>query len=225
MLKRANITGNPNIGVYISVTDQIAIVPLNLSEDKEATLIEALNVEIIKTTISGSNLSGALVIGNSNGFIVSPQTLDSEIAIFKSHGINVSQIQDKYTAVGNIVLANDYGAIVSPLLSNSSVKIIEDTLDVEVTKSSLLNMEILGSIATTTNKGTLVHMGASEEDLEFVEDVLKVPADIGTVGKGISFVGACSISNSHGVVVPENTTGPEMARIEEALGFTDFGDY
>ncbi|KZX16218.1 translation initiation factor IF-6 [Methanobrevibacter filiformis] len=225
MLKRANLSGNPNLGVYISITDQIAIVPLNLSQDNEATLIEDLNVDVVKTTISGSNLAGALSVGNSNGLIVSPHVLDRELSILKSAGINVSQINDKYTAAGNIILANDYGAIASPLLSKRSIKTIEDTLDVEVVRSSILNMDIIGSIATTTNKGTLLHREASEEDIDLVEDVLKVHADLGTVGRGIALVGACSISNSNGALVPENTTGPEMARLEEALGFTDFDDY
>ena len=31
MLKRINLTGNPNLGVYISVNDEVAIVPFNRS--------------------------------------------------------------------------------------------------------------------------------------------------------------------------------------------------
>ena len=38
-------------------------------------------------------------------------------------------------------------------------------------------------------------------------------------------VGACGIANSQGVMVGESTTGPEMARIEESLGFLDFGNF
>jgi len=44
---------------------------------------------------------------------------------------------------------------------------------------------------------------------------------VGTVGIGISFVGACCIANTKGAIVAENSTGPEMARIEEALGFLE----
>ena len=42
-----------------------------------------------------------------------------------------------------------------------------------------------------------------------------------TVGRGISLVGACIISNSNGAIVAKDSTGPEMARVEEALGFLD----
>ena len=41
------------------------------------------------------------------------------------------------------------------------------------------------------------------------------------MGKGIPLVGACTISNSNGAIVAKDSTGPEMARVEEALGFLD----
>lgn len=219
MLRRINLTGNPNLGVYISVTDQIAIVPFNLPEAMEDSIKEALEIDVIRTTISGSNLCGALAFGNSKGLIVSPYTLDKEIELLEEAGINVAVIPDKYTAVGNIIAANDHGAIVSPLISERSIDIIEEHLDVRVERLEIAGFNIIGSLVTVTNKGALVHREASESELKFVENVFKVEADIGTVGQGINLVGACSIANSYGAIVPENSTGPEMARIEEALGF------
>jgi len=221
MLRRINLTGNPNLGVYISVTDQIAIVPFNLPEAMEDSIKETLEIDVIRTTIAGSNLCGALAFGNSKGLIVSPYTLDKEIELLEEVGINVAVIPDKYTAVGNIIAANDHGAIVSPLLSEKSIDIIEEHLDIRVERLEIAGFNIIGSLVTVTNKGALVHREASESELKFVESVFKVEADIGTVGQGINLVGACSIANSYGAIVPENSTGPEMARIEEALGFLE----
>lgn len=221
MLKRMNIGGSPNLGVYISVTDEIAIVPLNISELMEDSISEALNVEIIKSSIAGSNLNGALVAGNSNGLIVSPYTLDKEIDFLKSKNINVSKVPDKYTAIGNIIALNDYGAIVTPLLSDKSVEVIEKSLEINVERLSIANSNIIGSLTIATNKGALLHRDSSEAEIDFVEDVLEVSADIGTVGRGISLVGACSIANSKGAITAENTTGPEMVRLEESLGFLE----
>ena len=82
MIRRANLNGNPNLGVAISTTDKIAIVPSNLSEVLENLIADALEVSVIKTPISGSNLAGALAVGNSNGFLVSPYALDSEIRCY-----------------------------------------------------------------------------------------------------------------------------------------------
>lgn len=47
---------------------------------------EALEIDVVRTTISGSNLCGALSCGNSNGIIVSPYTLDSEIFVLEEVG-------------------------------------------------------------------------------------------------------------------------------------------
>ena len=44
MLKRINITGNPNLGVYISVNDEIAIVPFNVPVEMESVIKETLEV-------------------------------------------------------------------------------------------------------------------------------------------------------------------------------------
>jgi len=221
MLKRINLTGNPNLGVYISVTDEIAIVPFNFPDSMEDSIREALEIDVIRTTISGSNLCGALSCGNSKGLIVSPYTFDKEIDLLEEAGINVAVIPDKYTAVGNIIAANDHGAIVSPLISEKSIDIIEEHLNIRVERLEIAGFNIVGSLVTVTNKGALVHREASQSELKFVENVFKVEVDIGTVGQGINLVGACSIANSYGAIVPENSTGPEMARIEEALGFLE----
>ncbi len=221
MIRKANLYGNSNIGVAISTSDNVAIVPSNLSEAMENLIENTLGVSVIKTPISGSNLAGALTVGNSNGFLVSPFALESEIKAIKEMDIEVERIPDRFTAVGNIVLANDNGAIVNPLLSDESLEVIENVLDVEAQRGSIASFKITGSVAVATNKGVLAHPSASAEELKFIENVMKVPADIGTVNKGIRLVGACTIANSEGVIVGSDTTGPELARIEEALGFLE----
>ena len=225
MLKRMNLTGSPNLGVYISVNDEVAIVPFNLSTEVEDIIKETLEVDTIKTSIAGCNLNGALAVGNSNGFVVSPYINEKELQTLEDAGLNVSLMPGKYTAVGNIIAANDHGAIVGPKVGEKAVKVIEDTLKVTVEISSIADSNIIGSSSLVTNKGFLVHRDATYEELDFVEEVFKVEGNIGTVCKGMPLVGACGIANSQGAIVGESTTGPEMARLEESLGFLDWDDF
>ncbi len=225
MLKRMNLTGSPNLGVYISVNDEVAIVPFNLSTEVEDIIKETLEVDTIKTSIAGCNLNGALAVGNSNGFVVSPYINEKELQTLEDAGLNVSLMPGKYTAVGNIIAANDHGAIIGPKVGEKAVKVIEDTLKVPVEISSIADSNIIGSSSLVTNKGFLVHRDASYEELDFVEEVFKVEGNIGTVCKGMPLVGACGIANSQGAIVGESTTGPEMARLEESLGFLDWDDF
>lgn len=225
MLKRMNLTGSPNLGVYISVNDEVAIVPFNLSTEVEDIIKETLEVDTIKTSIAGCNLNGALAVGNSNGFVVSPYINEKELQTLEDAGLNVSLMPGKYTAVGNIIAANDHGAIAGPNVGEKAIKVIEDTLKVPVEISSIADSNIIGSSSLVTNKGFLVHRDASYEELDFVEEVFKVEGNIGTVCKGMPLVGACGIANSQGAIVGESTTGPEMARLEESLGFLDWDDF
>ena len=135
--------------------------------------------------------------------------------------MDVKRIPDRLTAVGNIILANDHGALVNPLLSDESINVISETLDVDVVRGSIAKFKINGSVAVATNNGVLVHPSATSEEIKFLEKVMKVPADVGTVNQGTRLVGACTVANSNGVLVGNKTTGPEMARIEESLGFLE----
>lgn len=121
MLRRINIVDNPNIGVFILATDDLAVVPYNLLDEKVKLIEETLEVDAVKSSISGCNLIGSLAVANSNGIVVSPHVLDREVKQFEELGLNVATIPGNYTAVGNIVAANDTGAIVSPFLSDEAV--------------------------------------------------------------------------------------------------------
>ncbi|AAB86084.1 MULTISPECIES: translation initiation factor IF-6 [Methanothermobacter] len=221
MIRRINLSGNPNLGVYISVTDSVALIPQNTPEKFEGVLREALEVEVLKVSISGSSLNGALAVGNSNGFVVSNQAMDREIDALAAAGVEAVRIPERFTAVGNLVLANDNGAVASPLLSDDALQVIGDVLEVDVKVSTLAGLNIVGSMGAATNRGALLNPQASSEEIGIIEDTLGVEADVGTVNHGVTLIGACSVANSNGVLVGEETTGPELARIEEALGFLE----
>ena len=221
MLKRIDIVDNPNVGVFILATDDLAIVPYNLLDEKVEIIKETLEVDAVKSSISGSSLIGSLAVANSNGLVVSPHVLDREIKQFEDLGLNVATVPGRYTALGNIIAANDKGAIVSPFLSEDAINIIEETLDVDVKATSMVGSDIIGSLVQVTNRGFLISSKAVQSEVKLAQEVFGVEGDIGTVGKGIPLVGACSIANSNGAIVAKDSTGPEMARVEEALGFLD----
>jgi len=221
MIKRLNLGGNPNLGVSIAATDDLAIIPPNLTTETVNLIKESLEVETVETLISGSNLAGALMCGNSKGFIVSKYAFDREIKSIKEMGVEVERIPDRLTAVGNILLANDNGAIANPLLSDEAVELVTQILDVEVIKGNIAQFNIPGAVAVATNKGVLLHPSASQEDIKLVEKILKAPADVGTVNNGTALVGACTVATTNGVIVSLKTTGPELARIEETFGFLE----
>jgi translation initiation factor 6 len=213
-----DVFGNASIGVYSLVNDRIAIVPPQVPENKRKKVEEWLKVKVVATTVGKSVVTGALACSNSNGVILPPFATEEEVEAIKSAAdINVAVMDTKKTAYGNLVLANDKGAVADPRLERGVVNKIADTLGVEVVSSEIAGLPYVGSLATATNKGVLAHPLLKEGERKVLEDVFKVPVDVGTINCGIPYVATGLLGNSYGAVTGLLTTGPEMFIIGQAL--------
>ena len=210
--------GNACIGVYSLVNDRIAIIPPQVPESKRQKVEEWLKVKVVATTVGKSVITGALACSNSNGVVLPPFAQEEEIEAIKSASdLNVTVMDTKKTAYGNLVLANDHGAVADPRLKRGVVNKIEDTLGVEVVSNEIAGLPYVGSLATATNKGVLAHPMLQEEERKVLKDVLKVHVDVGTINCGIPYVATGLLGNSNGAVAGLLTTGPEMFIIGQAL--------
>jgi len=218
----ASFFGDPNIGLYCCSSEELCFCG-KLERKELEKLKTALKVEVSEVTISNTSFIGLLAAMNSNGIIIPHIIEEKELKklkkVCKERNMNVLKLDTNYTAIGNLVLCNDSGAVLSPLFSRNEVRKIEDVLGVEVVQSSIADLMVVGSCGIATNKGCLLHRDSSEENIKLVEEVLNVEADVGTLNFGSPFVGACGIANSKGAIVGEGSTGPEITRLQEALGF------
>jgi translation initiation factor 6 len=213
-----DIFGNASIGVYSLVNDRIAIIPPQVPESKRQKVEEWLKVKVVATTVGKSVITGALACSNSNGVILPPFAQEEEIEAIKSDSdLNVTVMDTKKTAYGNLILANDKGAVADPRLERRVVNKIGDTLGVEVVSNEIAGLPYVGSLATATNKGVLAHPMLKEGERKVLEDVLKVHVDVGTINCGIPYVATGLLGNSNGAVAGLLTTGPEMFIIGQAL--------
>lgn len=211
--------GSADIGLFIVVTSRYAIVPLELSARKRAALERELGVEVIRTLISGTSIIGVFLAANSNGVVLPHVALQEEVKRISStmKSVNTLHLQSRLTAMGNLILTNDHGAIVSPEFTEREADQISETLGVNVVRSKIAGRSYVGSIAVATNLGALVHVESDAEDLRTLTDVLKVPADVGTVNGGVTFVRSGLVANERGAAIGARTIGPEMVAISRAL--------
>jgi len=215
---QADLFGSPAIGVYALVTEKIIIIPKSVPLKKAQKFEDRLKAELIHTNIGASILVGALAYANNNGILLPHFTQEEEIQTIKqTFKENITIMETKKTAYGNLVLANNHGAIVDPRLKPQDIKQISDTLNVEAVPSEIAGLPYVGSLATATDKGVLAHPLLKEEERKILEDVLKVPVDVGTVNCGIPYVGTGLICNTHAAIAGSATTGPEMFIIAHAL--------
>ncbi|MBI5355842.1 MAG: translation initiation factor IF-6 [Candidatus Aenigmarchaeota archaeon] len=214
-LEVASFEGNPNLGLFSTATDSFCISGSSRFAKLASEILKVPHHEVL---VSESRAIGIFTAANSNGILVPHITEKSEIAEFKKLGINVCMLKTKETALGNLIALNDKGCIMSPYLLPYRKEIF-DCFGCEVVIASIAGLDLVGSSCVATNKGFLTHRDCTEREFKIIEDVLKVKGEIGTANFGSPFVGAFIVANSNGFIASEQTTGPELARIDEALGF------
>jgi len=221
MMKRVDFHENPNIGVYCRTNDSVLFLQKHLSNKLKKTIADTLDVKVVETSIADANIIGSLLVMNSTGALL-PDFADLATASFiEKHGLHVGRIADIINAVGNDILVNDHGALVHPDMTAASMKIIEETFDIPVTKGTIAGLPTVGMAAVVTNNGCLSHPKITDAEKAVLEDVFDVEVMIGTVNHGFPMIGSGLVANTKGAIIGNQTTGIEMGRIEEALGFLE----
>ena len=219
MIRTVDIYDTPMIGVFATCTEDVVLVP-PMTKPEICTILESsLDVRVVETLVNGSVVVGALSRGNSNGFLFSKGTDAREMQ--ELTGVQVEILPDRLNAVGNIVLANDSAALVHPELSDKALETIARTLKVEVYRGTIAGMKNVGMAGVVTKKGLLVHPKVTPSEREILEKIFELPINIGTTNFGTQMLGSGLLANSKSYLAGSDTTGPELGRIEEALGFIE----
>ncbi|HXW37051.1 MAG TPA: translation initiation factor IF-6 [Nitrososphaerales archaeon] len=213
-----DIYRSPNIGVFLKANDRVLLVPKGLASTKAEKLSEDLGVSFRYASIAGSRLLGPLCALNNRGVLVSRLAEDEEIReISEATGLNVSRLSSRYTAVGNLVAANDRRALVSPILDPQAVSQVRDVLGTETEVAPIHEYNQVGALVVATNEGAAVYPGLSESEVERLGRMLGVEAYGTPVNRGVPYVASGLVANSKNAVVGSQTTGPELVFITRAL--------
>ncbi|MHA1727758.1 MAG: translation initiation factor IF-6 [Promethearchaeota archaeon] len=221
-IKKESLFGSPSLGVYLAINNEIILVPKNISEEKLNSIISVFQKDLLayRVHVNQSALLGSYVVLNSNGILVPSIIFDEEFDDFKKiakdQNMNIEIIDSKDNALGNLILANNKGAIISKSLSKY-VKVIQQILDVDVLVLEFAGNSLPGSAGVANNFGCCVHPLVSDEEVEMISDVLKVPVDVSTINMGNPFISSGAIVNSTGGVFGNNSSGPELMRLTNML--------
>lgn len=216
---KATFYGNSFVGMLCKTNDSLTLLPKNAAEKFTSICEEVLKTEITHISLAGSNLLGIFTAMNSNGILLPKLIFDDEEKEIKRVGLNTVIIKGRYSAVGNNVLVNDKACLINPEIGPDEKKEIEDCFGVEVIAKQIAGHNTVGSACVVTNKGLLAKNDSRDEELAFLEEFFKVKGNAGTANLGVPFVGLCLVANSKGLVAGELTSGFELERVIEALGF------
>ena len=212
-----DILGSDQIGIHLSSIGKVLFHPRELPEVIIEQLETTLQLEMAPISIGGSNLIGALLAGNSNGIAVADIASEKDIDQLTAYG-DVVVMEGGVNTAGNLLLANEQGGVASPSIPHDGLEILTDVLGVDIIATTIGGQDVVGSLGVVNDQGVLLHPDVASDEVLLIEEILGVPPMVGTVSFGSPYVGAGICASNEGAVAGTDTTGPELNRIEDALG-------
>jgi len=213
MASRIDYENSSEVGVFVKLTNAYCLVA-----DGNKTFMSALESEL------GEHIPVVATSIAQTRPILPNTTTDQELLHLRNSlpdSVQVRRIEERLSALGNVVVANDHVALVHPDLDKESEELIADTLGVEVFRQTISGQALVGSYCSLTNQGALVHPTTSVEDQNELAGLLQVPLMAGTVNRGSSVVGAGMVVNDWKAFVGMSTTATELMLIEKIFKLND----
>jgi len=219
---RTHFENNNDVGVYSKVTNSYCLVAVGGSANFYSVFEQELTdvIPVVYASIADCRIIGRMVVGNRHGLLVPMATTDQELQHIRNSlpdHVKIQRIEERLSALGNVIVCNDYVALVHPDLDRETEEIIADVLKVEVFRQSIADNVLVGSYCSLSNQGGLVHPKTSITDQEELSSLLQVPLVAGTVNRGSDVIGAGLVVNDWCAFVGQDTTSTELSVIESVF--------
>jgi len=222
MAVRVQFENNNEIGVFAKLTNTYCLTAIGGSENFYSVFEGELAdvVPVVHASIAGCRIIGRLTVGNRHGLLVPFTTTDQELQHLRNSlpdTVRIQRIEERLSALGNVVACNDYVALVHPDLDKETEEIIADTLKVEVFRQTVASQTLVGSYCNLSNQGGLLHPKTTIEDQKELSSLLQVPLVAGTVNRGSDVIGAGMVVNDWVAFCGMDTTSTELQVIESVF--------
>jgi len=219
MATRTSFENSNEVGVFAALTNSYCLTGIGGSENFFSVFESELasHIPVIHATIAGCRFVGRTTAGNRRGLLVPSTATDIELSHLRNSlpdSVVVQRIEERLSALGNIISCNDHVALVHPDVDRETEDVISDVLGVEVFRQTVAGQALVGSYAKFTNQGGMVHPRTTVEDIEELSSLLQVPLVAGTVNRGSDVIGAGMAVNDWSSFVGQATTSTEISVIE-----------
>lgn len=225
MAVRCQFENSSEIGVFARLTNAYCLVAIggsaNFYSTFEAELADV--IPVVHCSIAGTRLVGRLTVGNRHGLLVPSTTTDQELQHLRNslpESVAIQRVEERLSALGNVIACNDYVALVHPDLDRETEEIIADVLKVEVFRQTVGDNVLVGSYSAISNQGALTHPRTSLQDQDELSSLLQVPLVAGTVNRGSDLIGAGLVVNDFAAFCGTDATATEISVIESVFRLT-----
>ncbi|RKP21586.1 eukaryotic translation initiation factor 6 [Rozella allomycis CSF55] len=204
MATRTQFENSNDVGVFSKLTNSYCLVAIGGSENFYSAFESELynTIPVVHASISGTRIIGRLTAGNRHGLLVPNTTTDQELQHLRNSlpdSVAIQRIEERLSALGNVIACNDYVALVHPDVDKETEEIIADVLQVEVFRQTIAGQ---------------VHPKTSVEDQEELASLLQIPLVAGTVNRGSDVIGAGLVVNDWCAFTGLDTTSTELSVVE-----------
>lgn len=227
MAIRAQFQNSSEIGVFAKLTSSYCITGIGNPQFYSVFEGElADHIPVIQANIANTHIVGRLCVGNTKGLLVPHTTSSEELLHLRNSlpdSVVVQRIEERLSALGNIIAVNDHVALLHPDADQNTEEIVRDVLKVDVYRQTIAGNSLVGSYCYYTNQGGLVHPMTPIKELEELTNLLEVPLVAGTVNRGSDVIGSGLVANDWCAVCGLATTATELSVIERIFRLNEVG--
>jgi translation initiation factor 6 len=228
MASRVLFENSNEIGCFAKLTNKYCLIGSGGSENFYSMFESELgpHIPVADVSMAGTKIVGRMSAGNSNGLLLPISTTDSELKTIRNiipNSVRIERVDEKLSALGNVIACNDYVALIHPDLDKSTEDAIIDTLGVEVYRTTIAGNALVGSYSVLTNRGGLIHPMCTLSEIDELSTLLQIPLCAGTINRGSDVVASGLVANDFAAFCGLTTTVAELSVVDAILKLTEGG--
>lgn len=213
-----DIYRGPNIGIYAAACDECVFLPRGFERAKAERISGRLGARPVLASVAGTRVLGTMMVATGRTVLLPATVMAPEAELIASEsGMEAAVVESRYTALGNLVCANEHGAVVSPEMPRADAAAIGDALGVEAVQSRIAGYHQVGAMLAANSSGGVIHPEASDEEVSLASSVLHARIELATVNGGVPFVSSGLLVNNRAVMAGSFTSGPEIMMLTRAF--------